>query len=445
MHKNTSGNSSSGDMLERFLNLHPRKIDLSLGRTIDLLAKIGHPQKRLPPVIHVAGTNGKGSTVAFMRAMLEAAGKNVHVYTSPHLVNFHERIRLGAPGGGKRVSEAMLVDAFTRCENANAGASITIFEITTIAALLLFSEHPADYLLLEVGLGGRYDATNVIDHPLASVITPVSMDHMDFLGPTLGEIASAKAGIIKSQTPSFIGRQKDEALRVIEREAHRARAPLFLYERDFSAAEESGRLIYEDAKQLLDLPLPRLQGRHQIDNAALAIATLRHIAPDLTSANFEQGLLAADWPARLQNLARGRLILLVPPGAELWLDGGHNADGGSALAAAMGELEAKDPRPLVLICGSLASKETDAFLRAFSGLAKELLAVPIMGEHAARSAAEIAAIAEAEGIKAHIAADVPSALGQIAAVSWIVPPRILICGSLYLAGEVLAANGTPPE
>src|SRR3954447_16524023 len=247
-------------MLERFLGLHPRKIDLSLGRTFDLLAKLGHPEKRLPPVIHVAGTNGKGSTVALMRAMIEAAGKTAHVYTSPHLVRFHERVRLGAPGRGKLVSEDALVDAFQRCETANAGAAVTMFEITTAAALLLFSEHPADYLLLEVGLGGRFDSTNVIDAPLASVITPVSFDHPEFLGRSIAEIASAKAGIIKQGAPAFVGKQPDEALREMEREARRAHTTICLAERDFTAREENGRLVYEDAKGLLDLPLPRLPG-----------------------------------------------------------------------------------------------------------------------------------------------------------------------------------------
>lgn len=436
---------SSEDMLQRFLGLHPRKIDLSLGRTFDLLAKLGHPERKLPPVIHVAGTNGKGSTVALMRAMIEAGGKTAHVYTSPHLVRFHERIRLGAPGRGRLVSEEELVEAFERCETANAGAAITMFEITTVAALLLFSEHPADYLLLEVGLGGRYDATNVIDRPLASVVTPVSFDHPEFLGSSLAEIASAKAGIIKPETPAFIGKQDGEAMREMEREARRARTTLCVADRDYFAREENGRLVYEDAMGLLDLPLPRLPGRHQIDNAALAVACLRHVAPDLPISAIEQGLLRAEWPARLQRLTRGALVARAPLGAELWLDGGHNEAGGRVLAQAMGEFEERNPKPLVLICGSLATKDTAGFLAHFTGLAQELLALPIHGEHAARSAADISALAQAAQIPAASCETIEQALDLLAARDWPEAPRILICGSLYLAGEMLAANGTPPD
>jgi dihydrofolate synthase/folylpolyglutamate synthase len=432
-------------MLERFLSLHPRKIDLSLGRTFDLLAKLGHPEQKLPPVIHVAGTNGKGSTVALMRAMLEAAGKSVHVYTSPHLVSFHERIRLGQKGRGRLVTEAELVDAFERCETANSGGSVTMFEITTCAAFLLFSEHPADYLLLETGLGGRYDSTNVVDYPLATLITPISMDHPEFLGHTIREIASAKAGIIKPNAPVFIAAQVDDAMRELEREARRARAPMIVAERDFTAREENGRFIFEDAQGLLDLPLPRLSGRHQIDNAALAIACLRQCVPDLGTQAIEQGLAHAEWPARLQNLARGTLVDLAPAGAELWLDGAHNEAGGRVLAEAMAQFEERSPRPLILLCGSLSTKDTGAFLKHFSGLAQELIALPIPGEHVARTADEIAALARTADIPATCADSALSALQALAARAWPVAPRILICGSLYLAGAVLAANSTPPD
>lgn len=437
--------NQSEEMLERFLSLHPRKIDLSLGRTFDLLAKLGHPEQKLPPVLHVAGTNGKGSTVALMRAMLEAADKSVHVYTSPHLVRFHERIRLGQKGRGRLVTEDELVDAFARCEKANDGASVTMFEITTCAALLLFSEHPADYLLLETGLGGRYDSTNVIDDPLATVITPISMDHPEFLGTTIAEIASAKAGIIKPGAPVFTAAQADEALRELERESRCTRAPIILAERDFTAREENGRLIFEDAQGLLDLPLPRLSGRHQIDNAALAIACLRQCVPDLTSAAIAHGLSHAEWPARLQSLTRGALIDLAPKGAELWLDGAHNEAGGRVLADAMAQFEESQSRPLVLLCGSLSTKDTAAFLSHFSGLAHELIALPIPGEHVARSADEIAALAKAAQIPASSAESVEAAFQELSKRSWPMAPRILICGSLYLAGAVLAANDTPPD
>lgn len=445
MSDGAQGSPKSEEMLERFLSLHPRKIDLSLGRTFDLLAKLGHPEQKLPPVIHVAGTNGKGSTVALMRAILEAAGKSVHVYTSPHLVHFHERIRLGQKGRGRLVTESELVDAFARCEAANAGAPVTMFEITTAAALLLFSEHKADYLLLEVGLGGRYDSTNVIDHPLASVITPISMDHPEFLGTTIAQIASAKAGIIKARAPVFVAAQLDDALRECEREARLTGTSITLAGRDFSAREENGRLIYEDAQALLDLPLPRLPGRHQIDNAALAIACLRHCAPDLTHEAMAHGLSQAEWPARLQNLTRGALVDLTPAGAELWLDGAHNEAGGRVLSDAMAQFEERHPRPLVLLCGSLATKDTGGFLRHFSGLAQELIALPIPGEHVARDAADMASLAQAAGIPSSVAGSVAEALDTLRARTWPVVPRILICGSLYLAGEILKANGTPPD
>ena len=436
---------SSDDMLARFLALHPRKIDLSLGRLQDLLEKLGHPERRLPPVIHVAGTNGKGSTIAFLRAMLEAGRRRVHVYTSPHLVRFHERIRLARDGGGRLVDETILIDAFARCESANAGAPITIFEITTAAALLLFSETPADVLLLEVGLGGRFDATNVIDTPIASIITPISYDHREFLGSTLAEIADAKAGIVKPGAPAIVAQQNDEALRVIERETLRARTRMFLAERDFFVREENGRIVFEDEQGLLDLPLPRLAGRHQIGNAGLALATLRQVEPSLAPAAFERGLVAAEWPARLQLLTRGALADRAPVNAEVWLDGAHNVDGARVLAAAMGDLEDRSPRPLILVCGSLSSKDTHAFFGAFRGLAQEVLAVPIHGEHGGRSAAEVAGFAQANSLAAAAFESVGQALDYLCARAWFEPPRILITGSLYLAGEVLAENGTPPD
>ncbi len=433
--------TESDDILARLLTLHPRKIDLSLGRTEALLEKLGRPQSRLPPVIHVAGTNGKGSTIAFMRAMLEAAGRRVHVYTSPHLVRFHERIRLA----GALVGEAALASALAECESVNAGAPITLFEITTAAAFLLFSRTPADYLLLEVGLGGRLDSTNVVDAPLATVITPVSIDHVEFLGDTIAKIAFEKAGILKPGAPAIIALQEPAALDVIEREASRRGAPLLIYGQDFSGREERGRFIYEDNSGLLDLPLPRLAGRHQLGNAATAIAALRQVCPALHAAPIEAGLQATRWPARLQRLDKGRLTQCLPKGAELWLDGGHNAAGGRVLAEAMAELEARSSRPLVLVCGSLTSKDTRGFLAPFAGLAVQVLAVPIAGQPAGRAAAEIAATAHEAGVLARACSSIDDALAHLRAQTWSTPPRILIAGSLYLAGEALAANGTPPD
>jgi dihydrofolate synthase / folylpolyglutamate synthase len=425
----------------RFAPLHPKRIDLSLGRIERLLADLGSPQTRLPPVIHVAGTNGKGSTIAFMRAILEAAGKRVHVYTSPHLVRFNERIRLA----GELIDDEALGRALDQCEAVNAGQSISVFEITTAAAFQLFSQVPADYLLLEVGLGGRFDATNVVARPVATVITPVSMDHMEFLGDTVEKIAFEKAGILKRGAPAILADQDPQALGVLQREAARVGAPCVVGAQDFTIHEENGRLVFEDGVGLLDLPLPSLPGRHQHGNAANAIAALRSIEPGFEARVFEHGLSAAEWPARLQRLRSGRLVDIAPPRSELWLDGGHNDEGGRVVAAAMADFEEKSPRPLAVICGTLAAKDTAGFLSHFAGLAQEVLAVPIEGEHVARSADEVAEIARGVGLQAAACAGIETALRFLSARHWVTPPRILITGSLYLAGTVLDANGSPPK
>jgi dihydrofolate synthase / folylpolyglutamate synthase len=427
--------------MARFALLHPRRIDLSLDRIERLLGELGSPHKRLPPVVHVAGTNGKGSTIAFMRAALEAAGKRVHVYTSPHLVRFNERFRLA----GELVSDERLADALERCEAINAGQPISVFEITTAAGLVLFSEVPADYLLLEVGLGGRYDATNVIDRPAATAITPVSIDHVEFLGDKLEAIALEKAGILKRGAPAIIAEQDERALAVIEREALKVGAPRRVGGRDFFAHAENGRLIFEDADGLVDLPLPRLAGRHQRVNAATAIAILRAIEPGLPIGALERGMAEVDWPARLQKLRAGPLVALAPARAEVWLDGAHNEAGGRALAEAMADLEDQSSRPLALICGTLATKDTAGFLRHFKGLAQETLAVPVVGEHSGRPAQEVATIAREAGLNAAACDSVASALRFLAARAWAKPPRILIAGSLYLAGAVLEENGDAPR
>ena len=433
-------------LLARLFLLHRKDIELTLGRMARLLAALGSPECKLPPIIHVAGTNGKGSTIAFMRAILEAAGRRVHVYTSPHLVRFHERIRIAAQGGGRLVGDDELYAALSHCEKVNAGAPITFFEFTTAAAFKIFSENPADYLLLEVGLGGRGDATNVIPPPKATVVTSISIDHTEFLGQTLAEIAFEKAGILKSGVPAILSVQQDEAHKVLRREAARAGAPVVDAARDFSAREEHGRLIFEDARGLFDLPLPRLPGRHQLENAATAIAALRCVEPDLRLDAFERGMTQVDWPARLQNLVKGRVCDIAPRGAEIWLDGGHNEDGGRALAEAMADFADRAERPLIMICGTLTTKDTGAFLRSFKGLAQEVLAVPVKAEQSyGKPAGVVAAAAAAEGLKAAACEDIESALRFLSAREWRQPPRILIAGSLYLAGEVLALNGTPPK
>jgi dihydrofolate synthase/folylpolyglutamate synthase len=431
-------------IITRLLALHPKRIDLSLERIRRLLDRVDHPEQKIPPVIHVAGTNGKGSTVAFMRAVLEAAGRSVHVYTSPHLVRFNERFRIGAVGGGVLVSDEALAAALEECEQANGGEPITVFEIETAAAFLLFSRHPADVTLLEVGLGGRLDATNVIAAPRACAITPISMDHLEFLGDSIDKIAAEKAAILKRNVPAAIAPQSAAVLAVIEQEARRVRAPLRVAGEHWSVHGEHGRLVYQDDDGLLDLPLPKLGGRHQVDNAGLAIATLRVAGFGLPMAAFEAGIAKAEWPARMQRLTQGKLKALVPPDGELWLDGGHNADGGRAIAAALGDIEERVPRPLVLIVGMLATKDNAGFLRNFAGLSRHVIAVPVPRQDKSAPVGTLVDIARGVGLPAESCDSVEAALTAVVRLELVPAPRILITGSLYLAGEVLALNGTPP-
>ncbi|MGB9118230.1 MAG: folylpolyglutamate synthase/dihydrofolate synthase family protein [Bradyrhizobium sp.] len=410
-----------------------------------LLERLDHPERKLPPMIHVAGTNGKGSTVAYLRAILEAASLRVHVYTSPYLVRINECYRLGRTGGGVLVDDDELRRALEHCERANAGEPITIFEIETAAAFYLFARHPADVVLLEVGLGGRLDATNVIDKPLASVIAPVSMDHIEFLGDTLMAIAREKAGIIKRDVPAICAEQAPEATAVIEQGAKRLHAPLYTAGQEWHVSVERGRLVYQDDRGLMDLAAPKLFGRHQFDNAGLAIATLRALdAFKIEPSAFEAGIVNAEWPARMQRLASGALVDQGPRGCEIWLDGGHNAEGGRVVAAALGDLEERVSRPLVVIVGMMANKDAGAFLANFAGLTRHIMAVQIPGRDNAMPPDRLADAARALGMRVESAASVEAALRSLARLAYEVPPRILITGSLYLAGHVLAANGTLP-
>ena len=433
-------------IVSRLTALHPKRIDLSLDRLQRLLTALDHPEKKLPPVIHVAGTNGKGSTIAFLRAILEAAGKRVHAYTSPHLVRFNERFRIGGPGGSKLVSDEELVATMEECERTNAGAPITVFEITTAVGLVPFARHPADVLLLEVGLGGRLDATNVVDNPLATIITRISIDHTDFLGDSLEKIAAEKAGILKHGIPAIIASQSRDALAVIERRAAKLAVPLKVAGADWTATEERGRLVYQDEAGLIDLPPPRLYGRHQYENAGLAIAALRAIKRfTIPPAAYDAGMVKADWPARLHRLGQGRLVDLAPAGSELWLDGGHNPDGARAIAAALADLEERVSRPLVLIVGMLASKDCEGFLRNFAGLARRMIAVPVPGVEKGLNPTAVADTARAIGLSATSRDSLREALDAARKLDLDPPPRILITGSLYLAGEVLRENGMPPQ
>ncbi len=429
-------------ILERLLELHPKIIDLDLTRMQRILALLGHPERTLPPTVHVAGTNGKGSTLAYLRSILEAAGLKVHCYTSPHLVKFHERIRIA----GSLISDGELAELLAECERANAGAPITFFEITTAAAFLAFARTPADYLLLEVGLGGRLDATNVIAHPVATAITAIDYDHQQYLGDTLTSIAHEKAGILERGVPCVVGLQSDEALVEIERVGDRVRAPLAIANRDWQVFEQHGRLIFQDERGLLDLPLPQLQGRHQIDNAGTAIAVIRAVEDlRIAEAHIAHGLKNATWPARMQRLGQGALRSFVPHDAELWLDGGHNPSAGRVLAQAFSDLNERVSRPLVLVWGMLNTKDAGKFIAPFAGLAHRVVTLAIPGEPNAIAADTLASLARDNDISAETASSLQDALRQ--ASTGAQAPRILICGSLYLAGHVLAAhaNEAPPR
>lgn len=433
--------ASSDTLLERLKKLHPQSIDLSLGRIERLLARLGNPQDKLPPVLHVAGTNGKGSFLAFTRAVAEALGKGVHVYTSPHLVHFHERIVLAGPHGSAPIAEDLLVDCLARAEAANDGELITLFEITTAGAFLAFAETPADLLLLETGLGGRLDATNVVAKPALTAITPVSIDHVSFLGDTLAEIAGEKAGILKPGVPCVVGRQEQEAFRAIERRAEQVGAPLHVAGRDFDMYEQQGRLVFQTASRLLDLPLPRLTGRHQIDNAGTAIAASSLLFGDaLTARALEQGLTHAEWRARLERLAVGGLHAYVADGTEIWLDGGHNAAGGKVIAHALAELDERVPRPVHLIFGMMDTKDAQAFIAPFKGLIERVYTVPIPDEPNAFDTDALAEIVRAEGVDVVATSGLPDALTRSQAALQG-PGRVLICGSLYLAGHTLKLHG----
>jgi dihydrofolate synthase / folylpolyglutamate synthase len=418
---------TSDVILARMMALHPKIIDLTLDRMWRLLEALGNPQDALPPVIHIAGTNGKGSTQAMIRAGLEAAGKTVHAYTSPHLARFHERIRLA----GTLISEDHLTEVLDECYAANGGESITYFEITTCAALLAFSRTPADAVLLEVGLGGRLDATNVVAQPALTVITPVSIDHQQYLGTTLAEIAGEKAGIIKRRVPCVVGPQEDAALDVIEATAARLGAPLLAYGQQWHVGTEGGRMVYQDETGLLDLPLPNLIGAHQVTNAGSALAAMRHLGLD--AAACEAGVTRAEWPARMQRLKAGPLVEAAE-GTPVWLDGGHNPAAGEALAGVLAAGQGK----VHMICGMLNTKDIAGYLRPLAPHVARLHAVSIPGEVNTLPANVTAETARAVGMEAVEALDVIGAVRAIVAAD--PGARILICGSLYLAGNVLREN-----
>ena len=422
----------SDAILMRLLELHPKIIDLSLDRMVRILTKLGNPERHVPPVIHIGGTNGKGSTLAILRAIMEASGLRVHAYTSPHLVKFHERIRVA----GALIAEGDLTALLEECEVANAGEPITFFEITTAAAFLAFSRTPADYVLLEVGLGGRLDATNVIAQPVACCITSIGLDHQQYLGETIELIAGEKAGILKRDVPCVVGSMPEAARTAIETVAEHVRAPLMIAGQDWDCYPQHGRMVFQDSEGLLDLPLPALPGPHQIGNAGNAIAILRALKDArISEDHIASGLKSVTWPARLQRLKGGALSSLLDDPSELWLDGGHNADAGVALADA---LKAMPKKPLVVIWGMLNTKDATQFFKPLAALADHVVTIAIPGEANSIPADDLATTVRKLGTKAAPATSVENAVRQ---ASLLKPAaRILICGSLYLAGHVLAAE-----
>lgn len=435
--------------INRLLGRFPRGFDLSLDRIARLLDDLGRPQDAMPPVIHVAGTNGKGSATAFSRALLEAQGLAVHVHTSPHLVRWHERYRIGVKGGrGKLVGDDALLEAVLKAEDVNAGQKITVFELLTAVIFILFAENPADAAIIEVGLGGMCDATNVITNPAVSLIMPIAMDHQQWLGQTIEEIALAKAGIIKRGAAAVFGRQDDNAaLGVLVDRAEKLGAPYAVYGQDYLAHEENGRLIYQDDHGLMDLPLPALPGRHQYSNAGASIRAVKAAGFTVTEEIASRAMKDVTWPARLQRLRTGALVSLAPDRSEIWLDGGHNPHGGRAVAEAMAGFEERDPRPLYMITGMINTKDPKGYFEAFEGLARQVFTVGIRNSDAAIDPVALAHDAAETGLKAGPVDSTSEALARIAQLSRADerPPRILIGGSLYFAGNVLEENGTPPD
>ena len=426
--------------LSELEKLHPKKIDLGLSRIYRVLKKLGNPHKKLPTTIHVAGTNGKGSTVAYLKAFSEAQGKKVHVYTSPHLVNFNERIVIAS----EKISDEYLVNILNRITIINDNQPLSFFEATTAAALLAFSEIKADLCIIEVGLGGRYDATNVII-PDYCAITPIDLDHSEFLGNDIAKIAKEKGGIIKEGIPVVVGPQSEITRSVLENEAYKNKSQIKFWGTNFKAHRERGRLIFENNSQLMDLPLPALHGDHQVINAGTAIAVALQLG--ISQKSIKQGLNSVSWPARMQYLQNGALAdMVIDSGAELWLDGGHNPHAAIAIGNTLAELEARQSRPLILIIGILKNKDINGYLEAFKGLACYVIAVDIPG-HASLPLEKVVQAAKEQGINGQIAINLidavqraintGEAMSRQSADEPIVSPRILICGSLYLAGEVL--------
>lgn len=432
----------SDALINKLSEIHPKGFDLSLDRILLLLEKLGNPQEKLPPVIHVAGTNGKGSTLAFTRAILEAQGYKVHVHTSPHLVNWHERYRLA----GKLVSDDVLACAIQQVADANNNKPITVFELLCAVMFVLFSEHEADFALVEVGLGGRFDATNVIAEPKVCAIAPVALDHQAYLGDTIEKIAFEKAGIIKRRVPVAVGRQQDEARETIEEVARKNLSPIVIAGQDFDAYRDATGFVYQDEEGLMDLPLPKLIGEHQLDNAALAIAAIRLADIEVSPEAFAQGMLNVTWPGRLEKLPEGKITKQLKNHSDVWIDGGHNPSAGEAIAAELSRQNSGANRKTLLICGMINTKEPYGYFKPFEALGAEVITVPVAMSEASITSDELTKIAKQAGLKTKSAPSLLAAIEE--ASSYLVENpdlRILFCGSLYMVGEVLALNQTPPK
>ncbi|MGI9401161.1 MAG: bifunctional folylpolyglutamate synthase/dihydrofolate synthase [Rhizobiaceae bacterium] len=441
---------SADALIEKLSATHPKGYDLSLDRIRSVLSRLDDPHLNLPQVIHVAGTNGKGSTIAFCRAILESAGIDVHVHTSPHLVCWNERFRIGADSGGELVSDEMLEDVVERVVHANDGAPITIFEILTAAMFLLFAEHPAQCCLIETGLGGRFDATNVIENPLASIITNIALDHQSYLGDRLELIAAEKAGIIKPGCTVIIGPQIDIVQAVLEENALSKASPAIIAGQDFTFFEQGGRFVYQDEMGLLDLPIPRLAGAHQLANAASAIAALHHAEFDISESAFEKAMETVQWPGRMERLRKGdlqqRLAKATNSQMEIWIDGGHNPGAGKVIAHFLADLDERAPMPVFLIAGMLNTKDPAGYFQSFEGIAERVFTVPVPGTDAGIEPNELARIVDSTGLPVSSCLTVADALETITGLlADGEPARILICGSLYLVGDVLRTNNTLPR
>lgn len=429
-------------LVEELLKNHPKGFDLSLGRILGLLEKLDNPHKRIPPAIHVAGTNGKGSTLAFARAILESAGYKVHVHTSPHLVNWGERYRLA----GKLVDDETLADAIARAADANAGTPITVFEIMSAVMFILFSEHDADYSLVEVGLGGRADATNVIEKPIVCAITPVALDHQAYLGDTIAKIAYEKAGIIKRETPVVVALQDDNARDMIEDVALKTPAPVFFANQDFDFYRDATGFVFQDEDGLLDLQLPRLAGEHQLANAALAIAAIRKSGIPVSDESYSAAMRNVTWPGRLEKLPAGKVTQSIGANADVWIDGGHNPHAGEAIAGELKRQMAGSEQKLLMICGMINTKEPLGYFKPFSALNTEVVTIPVLMSDAGILPSELANVAREAGLNASAQENLDGAI-ELAKKYFREDPsiKILFCGSVYMLGEILDRNGTPPQ